>query len=121
MVPRILVRLRHDPCRCVGDTEIQHLARPHEVVETLHQFFDRGRVIPPVQEEDVNVVGLSMSADRPQLSAEYGDSVQEGYGGESLPEAWRASVPPKRQLRGNILDPGLSYVRAPTLCSMFFL
>ena len=58
MVARILVGFRHDPGGRVGDTEVEDFAGGDEIVEAEHDFFDRGRVVPPVDVEDVDVAGL---------------------------------------------------------------
>ena len=60
MITGILVRLRHDPRRRVRDAEIEDLALVGGRVERLHDFGDRRRVVPPVDVEDVDVVGLEL-------------------------------------------------------------
>lgn len=58
VLTRVLVGLGDNPSRSVRDSEIHYLAGQHEGVQGLHELLDRGRMIPPVDVEDVHVVGL---------------------------------------------------------------
>ena len=51
------VGLRHHPGRRVGDADVQHLARGHQVIQAAHHFLDRGREVPGVHPEKIDVVG----------------------------------------------------------------
>jgi hypothetical protein len=58
MIPRVLIRLRHNPRRRIRDAQIQHLARLNHIVQRQHNFLDTGRVLPPVNVEDIDIVSL---------------------------------------------------------------
>jgi hypothetical protein len=66
----VLIELRYDPCRCVGDGEIQDFSLFYEIVERVSQFLDRSCIIPwtlllrsdkgyipPMNVQDVDIVG----------------------------------------------------------------
>lgn len=55
MVSRILVRLGDDPCWRVRYTEVQDFACGDEMVQIVHNLFDAGGEVPPMQVEDVDV------------------------------------------------------------------
>jgi hypothetical protein len=56
--PSIFVGLSNDPSRSIRYTKVQDLSGPHDVVQGEHNLLDWRRVIPPVNIEDINVVGL---------------------------------------------------------------
>ena len=56
--PGVLVRPRDDPRGCIRDGKVQHLAGLHEGVQGVHELLYRGRVVPPVHEKYVDVLGL---------------------------------------------------------------
>ena len=55
---RTLVCFADDPSRRVTDTQVQHFAALHHVVQALHQFWDRCRKVPPVDVEQIDVIRL---------------------------------------------------------------
>lgn len=55
-----MVGLAYNPSRRVAYTEIQNLAPLHHVVERLHQLRDACGEVPPVDVEQVNIVGLKL-------------------------------------------------------------
>lgn len=46
--------------RRVRDPEVQDLATLDDLVQTLHDLLDRRGVIPPVNVEDIDIVGLEL-------------------------------------------------------------
>lgn len=56
----VLIRFGHDPGRRVADAEVQNLARGDDAVQGLHQLGDGGGKVPPVDVEEVDVVGLEL-------------------------------------------------------------
>lgn len=56
----IRVRLRDDPRWGVRDAEVEHLALRDERVQAVHDLFDAGHIVPPVEVEDVDVVGAQL-------------------------------------------------------------
>ena len=55
MISGILVRLGHNPSGCIRNTQIENFALDDEVVETVHDLFDRGNVIPPMDVQNVDI------------------------------------------------------------------
>jgi len=51
------VRLGDDPGRCIRNTDIQHLARTHQIVECPHDLVDWGYEIPRMDPVETDVVG----------------------------------------------------------------
>jgi hypothetical protein len=51
------VGIGDDPCRGVGDPDVEDLARADRVVERAHDLLDRSEEVPRVQPVDVDVVG----------------------------------------------------------------
>lgn len=60
MGPGILIRLRNDPSGSVRYTQIKDFTAPHQIVQRQHDFLNRGRVIPPVNIEEIDVIGLEL-------------------------------------------------------------
>jgi len=58
--PSIFVGLSNDPSRSVRYTEVQDLSRPHDIIQGKHNLLDGRRVVPPVDIEDINVIGLQL-------------------------------------------------------------
>ena len=58
--PSVVVGLDDNPGGGVGDTEVQDLAGGDEVVEAVHDFFHGGGEVPPVDVEEVDVIGLEL-------------------------------------------------------------
>ena len=58
--PSIFVGLSNDPSRSIGYTKVQDLSRPDDIVQGEHNLLDGRRVIPPVDIEDINVIGLQL-------------------------------------------------------------
>jgi hypothetical protein len=58
--PSILVGLSNDPSRGIRYTKVQDLSGPHNIVQGEHNLLDGRRVIPPVDVEDINVIGLQL-------------------------------------------------------------
>src|SRR5215207_7447766 len=50
-------RARDDPCRGVGDPEVEDLARAHKVVQSVHYLLDLRVGIPDVDPVEIDVVG----------------------------------------------------------------
>jgi hypothetical protein len=46
--------------RSVRDTQVQHLALPHDIVQAVHDLLNRRGVVPPVHVEDIDVVGTKL-------------------------------------------------------------
>ncbi|CAK5266605.1 unnamed protein product, partial [Mycena citricolor] len=55
VITSVLVGLRDDPGGSVRNAEVQNLALHHEVVQSVHDLFDAGVPVPPVQVQDVDV------------------------------------------------------------------
>ena len=60
MRPGILVCLSNDPSRSIGYTKVQDLSRPDDIVQGEHDLLDGRRVIPPMNIEDIDVIGLQL-------------------------------------------------------------
>jgi hypothetical protein len=58
--PSIFVGLSNDPSRSIRYTKVQDLSRPHNIVQGEHNLLDGRRVIPPVNIENINVIGLQL-------------------------------------------------------------
>ena len=58
MGPGVLIRLGDDPSGSVRYTQIKDFTAPHQIVQRQHDLLDRGRVIPPVDIEEIDVIGL---------------------------------------------------------------
>jgi hypothetical protein len=58
--PSIFVGLSNDPSRSIRYTKVQDLSRPHNVIQGEHNLLDGRRVIPPMDIEDINVIGLQL-------------------------------------------------------------
>jgi hypothetical protein len=58
--PGIFVGLSNDPSWSIGYTKVQDFSRPHNIVQGKHNLLDGRRVIPPVNVEDINVIGLQL-------------------------------------------------------------
>ena len=52
------VGLRHPPGRSIGDSDVEHLALTHQVVERSHRFFGGRELIPDVHPVQIDVVGF---------------------------------------------------------------
>jgi hypothetical protein len=59
--PRQRVGVGDEPGRCVGDADVEDLARAHDVVQRAHDLLDRGPRVPHVQPVDIDVVGAEAS------------------------------------------------------------
>ena len=57
----VVVSLRHNPRRGVGNSEVEDLALHDESVEAVHDLLDGASVVPPVDVEDVNVIRAQLS------------------------------------------------------------
>lgn len=60
MISCILIASSDNVGGGVGDAQVQDLASADEVVEALHDLLARGRVLPPVQVQNVDVIGLEL-------------------------------------------------------------
>jgi hypothetical protein len=58
--PGILIRLSNDPSWSVGHTEVQDLSTPDQIVQGEHNLLDGCRVIPPMEIQNINVIGLQL-------------------------------------------------------------
>ncbi len=61
MVTCVLVRFGDDPGGCVAHAEIENFALLDNCVEGLHEFGDGSCEVPPVDVEDVEVIGLQFA------------------------------------------------------------
>lgn len=52
------------PSRRVRDAQIDHLAVNHEIIERMHQLLDRRRKIPPMQPQQINILGAQLPQTR---------------------------------------------------------
>ena len=57
VLPRISVASSDDPRRRIRDPEVEDLAGLDDRVQGVHDFGDGGRPVPPVEVEDVDVLG----------------------------------------------------------------
>ena len=57
---RVHVGCTNNPGGRVGDAEIHDFALFDEDVKSVHDLFDRAAVIPPVEVEDIDVIGLEL-------------------------------------------------------------
>ena len=57
VVARVLVGLADDPRGRVADAEVEDLAGADEVVERLHELGDGGGEVPPVDVQQIDIVG----------------------------------------------------------------
>jgi hypothetical protein len=60
MVSLTLIRLTDDPGRRVADAQVQHLTGIDYAVEGLHKLRNARREVPPMNIEDIYVIGLEL-------------------------------------------------------------
>ena len=60
VLPRVGVARSDDPSGRVGDPEVEDLPGLDDGVEGVHDLGDGGGEVPPVEVEDVEVVGLEL-------------------------------------------------------------
>jgi hypothetical protein len=56
----VVISLDHNPGRCIGDSEVQHFASINQGIESMHDFLDTCGKVPPVNVEEVNVIGAEL-------------------------------------------------------------
>ena len=60
MGPGILIRLSDDPSRSIRHTQVEDFTAPHQIVQGQHDLLNGGGVIPPVDIEEIDVIGLEL-------------------------------------------------------------
>jgi len=57
VIASVLVGLRYDPGRSVGNSEVEDFALLDQLMQAPHNLFDARLVVPPVDIEEINVIG----------------------------------------------------------------
>jgi hypothetical protein len=58
--PSILVGLSNDPSWSIRNTKVQDLSAPDQIVQGEHNLLDGCRIIPPMEIQNINVIGLQL-------------------------------------------------------------
>jgi hypothetical protein len=93
MSASVVVGLDYNPGGCVRDTKVEDLALSNQGIETMHDFLNTGSEVPPMNVQQINVIGtkfLQRTVDRDMHGLE---GVADKVGLKGLCIASVAAVP----------------------------